>query len=235
MRGNHPFDLFKGGGFSRRSIIDPESGQPIESMLNRAWLQSLAKDELVDFVLELAQELKVDRREQSTVDMPVSLEPQSRGTLLSRGPAAPQVMEFLRLPLDSERPVAEAESMTWRLVLTRLDGQLDPLGVEVWDDVIVGRTVQGMAPHLDLTFQGAEDLGVSRLHALIRPTQTSLLLFDLDSSNGTFRNRQRCIDNTPLDIQDGDVIRFGALAFRVSIVGRPPGSGAQSDFRASRK
>jgi hypothetical protein len=216
MGTNHPFDLFKDGSYSRRSIIDPQSGQPVEAMLNRTWLASRPKDELVGYVLELARELKVDRRGQSTVDIPVSLEPQPP----DESPA-PHVVEFLRLPAESRKPRAQVRLTTWRIILTGLDSQYAPLGLELSDDVVVGRAVHGIHPDLDLMPYGAEELGVSRLHAMLRPTEAQLLLLDLDSSNGTFCNRQRCTGNTPLEVQDHDIIRFGALAFRVNIVEQP--------------
>lgn len=167
MGTNHPFDLFNGGGFSRRWIIDPQSGQPVEAMPNRAWLESRSKDKLVGYVLDLARKLELDRREPSTVDIPLSVEPQP----LNGGPAHGNICAC-RPSRESHAP-RPANDLAYQLY--PLDGQYAPLGIELSDDVVVGGAVHGIYPNLDLMPYGAEELGVSRLHAMLRPTKARLL------------------------------------------------------------
>lgn len=216
MTGKPRLSFFNPRELSHRSIIDPMSGQPDESMLDPSWLQSRPKDELVGYILQLARELKLSPRGETTLDVKVDLE-----SRVVTGGAWPEVLNYVRLPADSQKHVRAQAATTWRLILARLDGQIAPFGIEIFDDVLVGRAVEGIYPHLDLTVMGGEELGVSRLHALLRPTHDRLLLFDLDSSNGTFCNRQQCAGTIPLEVQDNDVIRFGALAFRVQITKQP--------------
>ena len=55
--------------------------------------------------------------------------------------------------------------------------------------------------------------GISRLHAEINWDGSQLWLMDLDSTNGTFVNRQRAEERSPL--AHGDQVQFADLAFTV--------------------
>ncbi|EGG18751.1 hypothetical protein DFA_02490 [Cavenderia fasciculata] len=52
---------------------------------------------------------------------------------------------------------------------------------------------------------------ISRQHAVIqhRPEDNQLLLYDLNSTHGTFINKKKCNPNHYLAIKDGDFIKFG--------------------------
>ena len=54
---------------------------------------------------------------------------------------------------------------------------------------------------------------VSRKHAEIYPRKKTMVLHDLDSTNGTFINGKRLKDRT--DLADGDLIHFGEIQFRI--------------------
>ncbi len=69
-------------------------------------------------------------------------------------------------------------------------------------------------PDIDLTPYGAEEGGVSRLHAHLTQTGESWSIEDLDSTNFTFINRKRIPPKTPTPLQDGDEIRLGRVGLR---------------------
>ena len=56
--------------------------------------------------------------------------------------------------------------------------------------------------------------GVSRSHAEISRVEGRLWIRDLGSTNGTFLNHGRLLDRMP--INDGDIVHFGSLEFRIS-------------------
>ncbi|MBK1642583.1 hypothetical protein CKO12_11990 [Chromatium okenii] len=57
--------------------------------------------------------------------------------------------------------------------------------------------------------------GVSRVHARFElSARGELLLTDLESTNGTYRNRERII--APTSVLEGDILHFGTAEFRLS-------------------
>lgn len=67
----------------------------------------------------------------------------------------------------------------------------------------------------------AEGLGMSRKHAMFRPTATVLYLLDLGSTNGTRINTRPLGVNTPYPVMNGDMVAIGRLEFIVRIVHMP--------------
>ena len=84
-------------------------------------------------------------------------------------------------------------------------------------EVVMGRMdiTTKTSPDLDLTPFGAQEKGVSRVHATIRRNEESLLLIDLGSVNGTYLNGQRLSVDQPHVLRDGDEIRLGKLVLHV--------------------
>lgn len=97
---------------------------------------------------------------------------------------------------DSAAPVA-------RLVEKREDGA-EAASYSLGRTTTIGRT-----PDNDIALDFPE---VSRHHAKIVATPEGFMVSDLKSGNGTYVNDQR-LDEGPLN--DGDVLRFGSLAFLV--------------------
>jgi hypothetical protein len=62
-----------------------------------------------------------------------------------------------------------------------------------------------------------EDSQVSRRHAIVALRGDSVRVLDDRSSNGTFVNGRLV---TVADLTDGDVVRFGRVAFRYVVIGR---------------
>jgi len=79
---------------------------------------------------------------------------------------------------------------------------------------ILGRTsteIKTQEPLIDLTPFGALELGISRLHAMIRKTRNGYEIMDLGSSNGTWLENQRLIPKQAYPLTSGDRIRMGRL------------------------
>jgi len=70
-------------------------------------------------------------------------------------------------------------------------------------------------PDIDLTPFGALEKGVSRRHAIIEPSEDTLMIMDIGSSNGTFLNGQRLMPNQPRVLRDGDEVRLGRLVAHI--------------------
>jgi signal transduction histidine kinase len=96
-------------------------------------------------------------------------------------------------------------------------------GLEIVGEVVLGRhgEQQEIDDVINLNPFGAEALGVSRRHAMLRPTTTNLFIVDQGSTNGTYRNGRSVGSRTPYSLVDGDVITLGKLPLLVEVVERP--------------
>jgi hypothetical protein len=77
-----------------------------------------------------------------------------------------------------------------------------------------GEHVLGRDPDVDLFIDSPS---VSRRHALIAVTATSVTIEDLGSKNGTFVTGRSVVAPTPLT--DGDVIRLGSVEVTFTVIG----------------
>ena len=104
----------------------------------------------------------------------------------------------------------------------RTDANGEPPALELCGDVLVGRAADGIRPDLDLTPYAGMELGVSRQHALLRPTTSRLLVLDMGSANGTYLNARALDEANPVaEVTDGDILSFGGLHLKVWIIEQP--------------
>ncbi len=75
-------------------------------------------------------------------------------------------------------------------------------------------------PHIDLTPQNAQELGVSRVHARLSARKNTLCIHDLGSTNGTYLNGYQIEPFTEVPLHDGDVIELGDMKLRVAFLSR---------------
>jgi len=129
-------------------------------------------------------------------------------------------LKFMRLPVPKEEGEVSTEK-TWRVVLINLVTRQEPLALEIWEEVTIGRRVGAPQVDIDLSQHNGLELGVSRVHASVRPTVEALLLYDMGSTNGTYCNNIKATAEDPLRIKDNDIISFGALKFLVKVVRFP--------------
>ncbi len=132
--------------------------------------------------------------------------------------------------VDNFRPAPHAEgtpgdgpAVAWRVRFTPAADPGLQFALEINGDIVLGRSTgtQEQNDLIDLNAYGADTMGVSRRHLMIRPTATNLFIVDQGSTNGTFRNGRSIGSHTPYSLVDGDVITLGKLPLLVKIVDRP--------------
>lgn len=123
----------------------------------------------------------------------------------------------------SEEETVSDEAHVWKL---RLELSRDPavtFDLSIDQEVVIGRDetdeIRAIFPTVD-----AEGLGISRKHAMFRPTATVLYLLDLGSTNGTRINTRPLGVNTAYPVMNGDMVAIGRLEFIVRIVHMPRAS-----------
>lgn len=86
-------------------------------------------------------------------------------------------------------------------------------------EVILGRTdpISGIFPDIDLTDHGGESGGVSRQHARLVAQGNLLYVEDLNSTNGTFLNKQKLLPEQRLEVKHGDELRLGRVVLVYSV------------------
>lgn len=121
---------------------------------------------------------------------------------------------------DSE---AASNKLFWRLRFD-LPGDSDRcFGLDIYEEVVLGRPGGSDVPNLvDLTQFGIDTTSISRRHLMLRPTDTSLYLIDLGSTNGTLRNGRSIGYNVPYALVSGDVLTLGDVRLAVQVIDRPP-------------
>jgi hypothetical protein len=115
-----------------------------------------------------------------------------------------------------------AQRSTWRIELHGVGPRVAPIGFDILGDVVLGRNAAG-AHDADIDFEAynAGKLGVSRRHAMLRPSSSALFLMDMDSTNGTCHNGAQLPASSVRALRDGDIISLGKLTFRVKLIDGP--------------
>ncbi|RMG89825.1 MAG: GAF domain-containing protein [Chloroflexi bacterium] len=126
-------------------------------------------------------------------------------------------MQFRAVPF-SELP--DSQVPVWRVWLEPGLDATQGFGLELNGEVVLGRGTSEDGV-VDLTPYGAEALGVSRQHLMLRPTATNLYVIDLESTNGTWKNGRSIGIKTPYPLNDGDILTLGRLNLSVRIIRRP--------------
>jgi len=119
----------------------------------------------------------------------------------------------------------------WRLLL-KFSGKGPRVlaGLDVYGDIVLGRGSDEFdSPDIDLTNLEALAGGVSRRHAMLRPTQHKLYVIDLGSTNGTFVNAIPVSKGMAQTLRSSDTVEFGGLSCQVEIVFSPMSRQGNSD------
>jgi hypothetical protein len=142
---------------------------------------------------------------------------------------------YIPLPAELAEKVASKEVSVddvprWRIELHDLGSLKEPLGFDILGDTVLGRHIEGAdaAPDMDFSAFDSGDKGVSRRHAMLRPTRNNLYLLDLGSTNGTQRNAFPLGPGHAQAVQHDDIISLGRLTFTVKIIARPEPPSAKS-------
>ena len=121
---------------------------------------------------------------------------------------------FRVLPERATLVPASAENPHWRVELAFDDPSKPALRLEVAGAVVIGR---GGESDLSLEEHDAFSHGISRKHAMFRPSKRGLYFFDSGSTNGTRHNGIE-IGSNAITLNLGDVIRLGTLALTVRLI-----------------
>jgi hypothetical protein len=152
-----------------------------------------------------------------TEELPVPPERLPFGT-----PVAWDVDHFKPVPAYGETRQPAKPDRIWRIVFASPNSAHPLLGLEVHDDVVLGRGTPGQPPpDVDLAPLDAAKQGVSRRHALLRPTDQNLYLIDLGSTNGSYLNSVPIGAGVARALSNYDIISLGRLHLAVKIDQRP--------------
>lgn len=181
----------------------------------QSWLSSKTNNELLDLLYTITLELRSRKFSDTTTKVAVPNKP-----LQFRSVSEVAISKFTRLPVKPGAGESAAAKQGWRMVWISSNANHIPLALEVVDDIVVGRAAEDSHPDLDLSIYNALELGVSRRHARLRPAEDLLLVYDLNSANGTYRNGEKITSNAPQVIGHEDVLSFGKLHFKIKLIGK---------------
>jgi len=157
----------------------------------RRWLEGRSKEDLIEMIVGLENREALN---EATHKMTKTQADEAGGAALARR-EVPADLSFMRLPVVRKTGVNDL-SPTWRVALLTLDQHSRFVGLEIDGEITIGRKTPDTSPDLDLTPYGAQNSGVSRFHACLRPSNHDLMLIDNDSSNGTYLNQRRLTTQT---------------------------------------
>lgn len=183
--------------------------------LDIEWVKTRSDEELISLIHVLSTELNL-RKIRFTDTVPVGSIPQN----ISLDDKDINVDRYLRKPYKAG-PKAPFADRPWKIILVCLDKEKEPLGLEIVGDVTFGRLTDETSVDVDLNPYQADERGVSREHAMLRPTENNLILSDLGSTNGTYYEGNKVMLGSPKPIKSGSVISFGKLNFWVKVVTAP--------------
>ena len=110
----------------------------------------------------------------------------------------------------------------WRIEFEGIMPGKGPIGMDLFSDAVIGRDpASGEIVDIDLGPYEAFDKGVSRRHALLRPTRNRLYVIDLESTNGTRVNSLAVGQGRAMEIHSGDTVTVGRLSFTVRFLLTP--------------
>jgi hypothetical protein len=96
-------------------------------------------------------------------------------------------------------------------------GVAQPIILQGRTEYLLGREgTETQVPDLNLNMYGARERGVSRIHAVLRLSNQQLAITDLGSTNGTRVNGGLLKPNETVRLQNGDEVRLGKLAMKIS-------------------
>jgi pSer/pThr/pTyr-binding forkhead associated (FHA) protein len=106
-----------------------------------------------------------------------------------------------------------------RLVLQLSDKSSQQLAVPLRERLVIGRAGgEEEQPDIDFAAYGAQERGVSRLHAAFTYHDEQIYLEDMNSTNGTRINGFTIHPGKAYRLRNGDEIEFGSLRMMVRLV-----------------
>jgi hypothetical protein len=180
-----------------------------KTILNRDWLTTRTKEELVEIVYYLTKEVS-NKITSKMAGVPAQLQN------LEFVPVKIQNVEsFTRLPVNAETALLED---TKKVILVIPDSNQEPIGIEIVRSIVLGRGKDTENIDLDLSDYDAGGLGVSRRHAILQSIANVLYVVDAGSTNGTYLNGKRLKMGEPLRVDNDAIISLGGFHFKVMII-----------------
>lgn len=104
-------------------------------------------------------------------------------------------------------------------VILLVRGMIERIVMEEGTIYKLGRFEIGAAAHneVDLTPYGAQDRGVSRIHAQMHIEDGAIHITDLGSTNGTYVNSTKLEPDTPTAVRKGDELLLGRLTMQLMV------------------
>jgi len=138
---------------------------------------------------------------------------------------SPQESQFRYklVPLDETRRTYDtAVAQPWRILISPVGMTADWLALELLGDCMIGSNPEPNAD-LDVNLVGYDgwSRGVSRRHAMLRPSRNKLFIMDMRSTNGTQINGLPLGIGWAYALKDNDMISLAKLHLRVRILQRP--------------
>lgn len=112
----------------------------------------------------------------------------------------------------------------WRLKLELYtsDDERMILGVDLYGDIVLGRGESRPGRIiLDLDPYGASQMGVSREHAMLRPTASKLYVIDQGSTNGTTINGSISGRGVASSVKDDDIMNLAKMMVMIKVIDVP--------------
>jgi pSer/pThr/pTyr-binding forkhead associated (FHA) protein len=127
----------------------------------------------------------------------------------------PEILESLLK--QRTRELGTAALGKAREVLLLVDNGLRRLELHNETSFLLGRFSRSKprSNHIDLSPFGAQDRGVSRIHAQIHMEDNKLYITDMDSTNGTFVDGIRLQAHHPQLLRQGSELTLGRLRMQV--------------------
>ena len=103
-----------------------------------------------------------------------------------------------------------------RCVALHIRGVTIPLMLKARAEFLLGREGQGdIVPDVSFELYRGRELGVSRVHALLRIVHQDVFVIDLGSTNGTRINETNLTPHKPTQVFNGDELRLGKLYLKI--------------------
>lgn len=127
----------------------------------------------------------------------------------------PEILEALLK--QQSREINAATLGKAREVLLLVESGIRRLEVHNDTTYLLGRFIKSTprGKHVDLSPFGAQDKGVSRIHAQLHMEDNRLYITDMDSTNGTFLDGVRLLPHQPQILRQGSQVLLGRLAMQI--------------------
>jgi len=145
---------------------------------------------------------------------------------------AEEDVRYIPLPYKPDEQDFLLTKKPWRLMLELYtdDDKRMVIGIDLYGDLIFGRGESRPGRIiLDLDPFGAEDFGVSREHAMLRPTSTRLYLIDQGSTNRTSVNGATSGAGVATTLKNEDMINLGNMVIMLRIIRTPQDAVSEED------